>query len=239
MKITAMQPYFFPYLGYYQLIESSDIFIILDEVQFIDKGWINRNRVLHPAIEKKWNYINVPLSDRKQFSKIKDVRIDNSKNWKSTILGKISHYQSWAPNYYFIKELLENYFENDFDKINKLCEFTIRSICSLLNVKTQIFLFSDLDLNLPKISNPGEWALFITKSLGGKEYINPVNGKNLFKKEDFQKHDINLKFLEYNDFAYSQNNRKFESKLSILDMLLCNKNFKNDTSFLKSKIIEA
>ena len=59
MKISVMQPYFFPYLGYFQLIAASDIFVILDDVQFIDKGWINRNRILHPAVEKKWNYINV------------------------------------------------------------------------------------------------------------------------------------------------------------------------------------
>lgn len=239
MKISVMQPYFFPYLGYFQLIASTDIFVIFDDVQFIDKGWINRNRILHPSIEKKWNYINVPLSKRKQFSKIKDIKIDNSKNWKSTIIGKISHYKSWAPNYYFIKDLLENNFTKDFDSINKLCEFTIRSICSLLNIKTKIILFSELDLNLPKINNSGDWGLFITKSLGGKEYINPINGRDLFKKEKFQKHNIKLKFSEFCNFEYPQNNRKFESKLSVIDMILCNKNFKNDRIFLKSKIIEA
>lgn len=239
MKISVMQPYFFPYLGYFQLIAASDIFVILDDVQFIDKGWINRNRILHPAVEKKWNYINVPLSKRNQFSKIKDVKIDNSKNWKSTILGKISHYKPWAPNYYFIKNLLENYFENDFESINKLCEFTISSICSLFDIKTKILLFSELGLNLPKISKPGDWGLFITKSLGGKEFINPINGKNLFQKEDYQMHNIDLKFIEFFNFKYSQYNREFESKLSVIDMILCNENFKTDCSFLKSNIIEA
>ncbi len=76
MKVAIMQPYLFPYIGYFQLLNYVDVWIVFDTVQFIDKGWINRNRILHPEIEKKWQYITIPLDSRHQFSKINTININ-------------------------------------------------------------------------------------------------------------------------------------------------------------------
>ena len=97
MKLGIMQPYFFPYLGYFRLLNSVDRWIAFDEVQFIDKGWINRNRILHTNKSKEWQYITLPLYNKSRFDKISEISIDMQQNWRANILGKLTLYQKIAP----------------------------------------------------------------------------------------------------------------------------------------------
>ena len=99
MKIGIMQPYFFPYIGYFQLMHIAEKWIIFDEVQFSNKGWINRNRILHPDHKKDWSYINIPLSKSSKHKKICDVSIKSGIEWRESIFGKLSAYKSVAPYY--------------------------------------------------------------------------------------------------------------------------------------------
>ena len=83
--VGIMQPYFFPYIGYYQLLNFVDIWVIFDDVQYIHRGWVNRNRILNPQANNAWQYITVPLSGRKKHSKINEVIIDNTIAWKEEL----------------------------------------------------------------------------------------------------------------------------------------------------------
>ena len=116
MRLGIMQPYFMPYIGYFSLIKHTDLFILFDTVQFIRHGWIERNRVLKQ--NEGWQYVKVPLiKDNGRDTVIKDVRINNSENWKERMLSQLQHYKKTAPFYYKVIGLLKDIFSEDFDEI--------------------------------------------------------------------------------------------------------------------------
>ena len=104
MKIGIMQPYAFPYLGYFQLINYVDKWVIFDDIQYISKGWINRNRILHPDLKKEWQYFTVPIKKHSRESRIKDIEINEELEWRDAFLGKLTSYKKKAP---FYKETVE------------------------------------------------------------------------------------------------------------------------------------
>ena len=105
MKLGVMQPYFFPYLGYFDLINISDQWIVFDTVQYMRQGWINRNRILHP--KEGWQYIIVPRKKHRRQTAIKDVEVSADPEWRRRILAQIQHYQKGAPCYEETYQLVE------------------------------------------------------------------------------------------------------------------------------------
>src|SRR5687767_5750922 len=105
-RIAIMQPYFFPYLGYFGLIANTDRFILLDEVQYIRHGWINRNRLSKAG--GGWLYMQVPLMPHTHTALIKDVRIDNRQPWKEKILAQLVEYKRRAPHYWPVRNLVND-----------------------------------------------------------------------------------------------------------------------------------
>ena len=99
MKVALMQPYFFPYIGYFQLIRAVDEFVIFDKAQYIRRGWINRNRILNA--QKESVYINIPVHKAPIETQIKDIVINNNINWKENIFRQLNYYCK-APNYDFV-----------------------------------------------------------------------------------------------------------------------------------------
>ena len=181
-----MQPYFFPYIGYFQLMNAVDHWIVFDDIQFIDKGWINRNRILHPNAAKQWQFITIPLSKRGQFDKICDISIKTDINWKSQILGKLSTYKNFkAPYYDQVLKLVEKIFETNEKNLSKFIVRSLRLICNHLNIKSKIQVQSEMDLNIQKPSHPGQWALNISEKLGASEFINPESGNEIFNEKEF------------------------------------------------------
>ena len=125
MKVAIMQPYFFPYIGYFQLLKYVDLWIVFDDIQYIDKGWINRNRILHPQQKKEWQYITIPLDSRKQFSKINDIKIKQEIDWRKSILGQLTFYKKRSKVYKEAISLINNIFNTNE---NNLSKFVTRSI---------------------------------------------------------------------------------------------------------------
>jgi hypothetical protein len=113
-----MQPYFFPYLGYFSLIQNTDKWIVFDEVQFIRHGWIERNRILKPG--DGWQYISVPLEKHSRETLIKEIKIRNSEDWKGKILRQLEHYKKIAPYYSDVIEFLNIVFKIETTNIVKL-----------------------------------------------------------------------------------------------------------------------
>lgn len=229
MKLGIMQPYFFPYLGYFSLIKHTDQFILLDTVQFIRHGWIERNRILKPTFG--WQYIKVPLKKFPHTSLIKDINIDNSTDWKNKIKAQLLHYKKKAPFYTEVIKLLDEIFSSDFRDIVSLDKEALVVICRYLEIKKEIEIFSKLDLQMEPVSAPDEWALNICKSIiGVKEYWNPIRGESFFDKSKYEQSNLVLKFHTMNLPEYNQQHEWFETALSIIDVLMFNS--VNDTNLI-------
>ncbi|MDR0604418.1 MAG: WbqC family protein [Bacteroidales bacterium] len=222
MKLGIMQPYFFPYIGYYSLIKHTDRFILLDTVQFIRHGWIERNRILKQ--NGGWQYIRVPLIKKEGRSTlIRDIQINNKENWKDRIIAQLQQYKKTAPYYRKIIELLNDIFQTNFNDIVILNKISLEKVCCYLGINTPIDVFSELDVQLGNISAPDEWALNICKVIDGTdEYWNPSGGQSFFDRSKYDKVGINLKFQLVKITEYNQKRQNFESGLSILDVLMFN-----------------
>ena len=142
MKIAVMQPYFFPYVGYFQLMTKVDYFLFFDQIQFIDKGWINRNRILHADPLKEFNYITVPLSKRHQFDKISDITIYENTDWKTKIINKLSCYKKKAPYYDVTIDFIKYCFEVENSNLSIFLFEIMNRLSNYLDIKTEIKLQS-------------------------------------------------------------------------------------------------
>lgn len=217
-----MQPYFFPYIGYISLIKHTDQFILLDTVQFIRHGWIERNRI--SGHDSGWNYIRVPIIRKHgRETMIKDVLIDNNQNWKSKIIAQIQHYKRQAPYYYVVLKMLNELFDNDYNTITDLNKASLTMVCDYLAVNHQISVFSEMNLEIEKPGAPDEWALNICKAIGNvSEYWNPPGGISFFDNTKYSNEGIILKFHKIHLSAYNQKRQGFEPGLSIIDIMMFN-----------------
>lgn len=221
MKLAIMQPYFFPYIGYFSLINYSDKWIVFDDIQFIRHGWIERNRILSSSGD--WIYIKVPLKKHKRGTNILNIEIRNDENWKKKFLDQLTFYKKKAPFYNNVINLVNNIFERNFNNISSFNVYSLVKICRYIGIEFNYQLYSDLEFDVRnEIDHPGQWALLISQQLSANEYVNPINGRNLFIKKEFQDFNIKLKFLENNLKSYSQNNQNFIKGLSIIDVLMFN-----------------
>ena len=222
MTISIMQPYFFPYLGYFSLIKHTDQFILLDIVQFIRHGWIDRNRILKQS--EGWIYIQVPIvkaQGRKTL--IKDIRIDNQQNWRQKILAQLQPYKKMAPNYFKIIRLLNEVFNDEYTDIVSLNKISLQKVCDYLGIKTHIDIFSEMGLDIRHPNAPDEWALNICTALGDvDEYWNTPGGIAFFDKTKFSKAGVELRFQKLHMIPYDQRRETFELGLSIIDVMMFN-----------------
>ncbi|MFT6896477.1 MAG: hypothetical protein ACJA13_000879 [Paraglaciecola sp.] len=222
MKIAIMQPYLFPYIGYFQLINYADKWVVFDDVQFISKGWINRNRILHPEPEKEWQYITVPLEKHSRESKIIDVKINNHLRWKDEFLGKLTSYKRKAPYYSETVDFVRYCLEQPPSTLSKWVEGTLSKTCNYLNIPFDCSVFSEMAINTNSVEHAGQWALEITNGMGGAEYVNPAGGSHIFNENEFIEKNINLRFLSSKLTPYIQRRGSFVSGLSIIDVMMWN-----------------
>ena len=228
MRIGIMQPYFFPYLGYISLIKHTDRFILFDPVQFIRHGWIERNRILKQQVVKPgedWLYISVPLLKHDLSTLIKDVKIDDSENWRGRIRAQLGNYKKRAPFYKETIAVVEKGLSIQTDSITKLNENCLRAVCGYLNLDFQCQVFSEMNLNIDTVNAPDEWALNICKAIPNvDEYWNPPGGMEFFDREKYERAGIKLVFqkpvLEF--YPQRRGKENFEIGLSIIDVMMFN-----------------
>lgn len=223
MKVAIMQPYFFPYIGYFSLIKNTDLFILFDTVQFIRHGWIDRNRVLKP--NNGWQYISVPLSKQSQQTLIKDVVIRSDENWREKILSQLSHYKKKAPFYNETINVVEKAIMIDCSDITLLNYNVLKIVCEYIEIPFKCEIFSKMDLNIEPANAPDEWALNICKAMGNvSEYWNPQGGVEFFNKSKYEEAQIKLLFLKptLNFYSQRRGEENFENGLSIIDVLMFN-----------------
>ena len=226
MKIAIMQPYLFPYIGYFSLIKNTDSFVFFATPQYIRKGWINRNRIL--STNGDVTYFTVPIQKADRNTPINKSVISYNYDWKVKILGQLNIYKK-APNYDKVINLVNDVFNTDTMLISDLAIKSIVKTCEYLDIDIKYDIFSKMNLALPEVKEPDEWALYITKELGYNTYINPPGGMSFFNREKYQINDVDLQFLVQEIIPYRQNREVFIPALSMIDvMMFCSCNEINE-----------
>lgn len=221
MKIGINQPYFIPYLGYFGLIKHTDEWIVFDTSQFIDQGWIERNRVLKPTLG--WQYIRVPLKKHSRRCKINELEIKTDINWIENIFSRLLIYKNIAPYYKETLEVMENAFSKKANTITEINCNTTLEVCRYLGIEWNYRVFSEMNLNIDVVRKPDEWALNICKSLGYiSEYWNLPGGVSFYHREKFLRNNIEIKFYNQILTPYNQKRIPFEPGLSIIDVMMFN-----------------
>jgi WbqC-like protein family len=220
MKVAIMQPYFFPYLGYFSLIKQTDIWVVFDTVQFIRHGWIERNRILKPL--EGWQYIQAPLVKHSQKTIIKNIHVRNDEKWQEKIIAQLTHYKKKAPYFNEVITFLENALNYPSDGITHLNTHLLQKVCQYLKIPFNYQIFSTMNLEIALPTSPDEWGLNITKAIKGSTYINPYGGMDFFDKNKYLKAGIELKFLKTKLIPYRQKGLNFEAGLSIIDVMMFN-----------------
>lgn len=220
MKLAIMQPYFFPYLGYFSLINQVDEFIIFDTPQFMRKGWIERNRII--KLTGGSVYIKVPLLKAELSTSIKDMRIDIAVNWQDKILSQLDIYKKKAPFYAETKALVQDCLQGDFTSIVEVNSKLIEKVSNYLGLNTTFKIYSEMELAIEEPNAPDEWALNICKALGVSNYVNASGGQEFFDKNKYEKDNINLFYVKQPIDSYKQLGNDFEPGLSIIDVMMFN-----------------
>ena len=220
MKLALMQPYFFPYIGYFSLIKHCDRFVLFDTVQYIRDGWIQRNRVLKPA--EGWQYIAVPVDRDSMLSRIREVRIRNDPDWKGRIFRQLEHYKKKAPFYREITALLDGALDTSETSIVRLNQRCLKACCDYLGIRRDMEVFSEKGITVDTPENRGEWGLTISRTLGVDEFINPHGGVEMFDLDKYRAAGISVTFTRNNLRPYDQRRQSFEPGLSIVDVLMFN-----------------
>lgn len=217
MKIAIMQPYFLPYIGYFQLINIVDKFVILDNVQFTKKGWVNRNKFLQNNRDK---YFSIPIKKSSFNSNIIDRIISDEYNQKKILSQFYNAYQK-APYFNEIYPLIEKIVFHSNKNLFEYIFHSISEICNYLSINTELFVSSSIDIDHHLKSE--KKVIEICKFFKSKVYINSSGGAKIYEKNNFKKFNINLKFLHSLEFKYKQyDNNFYVPKLSIIDVLMFN-----------------
>lgn len=215
-----MQPYLFPYIGYFQLVAAVDKFVIYDDVNYIKGGWINRNNVL---INKKGTLFTVPLDKASPFLLINETKINLKfyTIWKIKFLRSLEQSYKKAPFYLEIYTLVETVLEIEGnDLLSKLAINSIKTISDYLQIKTKII---ETSVGYKNIDLSGQnRVLDICKIEKVSQYINPIGGMKLYSKEVFREKGVELNFIKSNTIQYNQFNNEFVPWLSIIDVLMFN-----------------
>lgn len=218
MKVAIMQPYFLPYIGYFQLINAVDKFVIYDNIEFTKKGWINRNRIL---VNGKDEFMSLPITKASDFMHINHrYLVNNFENEKNKILRKIKECYRKAPYFEFVYILSEEIFNFENNNLFEFIFNSIKKICQYLGINTKLIMSSSIDINHNLKSE--DKVISICKSLNSTIYINPIGGQNLYDKKNFYNSQIELFFIKTQPIAYKQFDFEFSPWLSILDVLMFN-----------------
>ena len=209
-----MQPYFFPYFGYWQLIHAVDKFVIFDDVNYINKGWINRNRIL---VNQQPCYFIMPLKQASQNKLICDIDLDSS-NWRDKLLKTIENTYRKSP---FFAEVFPAIEKIILFETENLADFLINQLLELsafMGIKTEFVLTSRKYEN--QFLSGQERVIDICKQEKTDIYLNAIGGQTLYDAKTFSDAGIGLQFIEMKPLSYPQKSTEFVPYLSIIDVLM-------------------
>ena len=212
MKVAINQPYFFPYLGYFKLIQECDVFVVFNDVQYIRRGWINRNRIR--CNNKEFQYLTVPIDKSCRTTIIKDIKINYDNDWHN--LHKNQLLSSYGKKSKCILDIYDTMPPSEF--LVDILIFTLEKMCNVLGIKRQFVLSSEIPYVSQGTTGPSDRLLSICKHLNANEYLNLSGGQKLYNSETFLRHNVKLRFIS----------TEHPNQLSIIDYVLTEENI-NDS----------
>ena len=233
-KIVGIhQPNFFPWLGYFNKIFKSDIFVILDDVQFPKTGggtWSNRVKII---VSGKSHWLTAPIVRTSGVKKINEMEFNNSLKWKEKISKTIELNYKKAPFYFEVEEFIMDLILNDENNIAQYNLKSIFHICKILDIDSKKIVLSS---NITQKGTSNELLVSITKELKANIYLSGDGANGYIDETIFQQSNIDLKYLNYKPKKYDQYNlNEFISGLSIIDVLM-NLGFEKSRKFFLDEV---
>jgi len=220
-RLGIMQPYFFPYIGYFGLIAQTDRWIVFDPVQYIRKGWVNRNRVIKAG--GGWKYVGMTMDTHSRETLIKEMNVAPDVDHFNQLVKHLDHYKNKrAPYYERVIELLAACFDPPPTRLVPFLTHSLASTCAYIGIPFNVEVYSEMGLPHDAATHPGEWALHISRALQVSTYINPPGGKEIFMPQQFIDSGIDLLYHHQVLAAYPQHTGSFEPGLSIIDVMMFN-----------------
>lgn len=213
-----MQPYFFPYIGYFQLMNAVDEFVVYDNIEYTKKGWINRNRIL---VNNQDAYITLNLKKDSDYLHVADRFLADA--WlveRKKMLNRITESYRKAPYYKEVYPLIESCILFEETNLFKFIFNSLQQIKNYLEIPAKFVVASTISINHELKSQ--DKVIAICKARNADTYINPIGGIELYSKDDFKKEGINLQFLKPSEFVYKQLSDNFIPWLSIIDVMMFN-----------------
>jgi hypothetical protein len=215
VKVAVMHPYFFPYIGYWQLIHAVDRFVIYDDVNYIKRGWINRNRIL---INGKPVFITAPLRQASQNKRICDLSLQLSPVWRDKLVRSVEITYGKAPCFAGVFPVIENLIRHKADNLAEYLAHQILTLSRFMGIETD-FVTTGRGYGNNSLSGQ-ERIIDICRREGANTYINPQGGQALYDTETFRKAGIDLRFIIMRPLPYPQRVAGFVPCLSIIDALM-------------------
>lgn len=214
-----MQPYVFPYIGYFQLIHAAGRFVVYDDVAFIKQGWISRNRIL---IHGQPSFFTIPVRHASSFVSIRDTLIDDgpqNRRWAEKLLRTFDNAYRRAPEYARIIPVIEGVLRQPATRVAEVALASVKAVAAYLDIRVE---WVDTSAALAPELKGEERVIGICKELGATEYINAAGGRELYSADRFEKEHLRLRFLQPHPLEYPQFGAPFVPWLSIVDVLMFN-----------------
>ncbi len=217
-KIAVMQPYFFPYIGYFQLVNAVDKFVIYDDVNYIKGGYINRNSIYD--CNKGSQYINILLNKASPNKQIRDIELNTTLRWRTKLLKQIHQEYRKAPHFENVYALIEGIVSYSEINLSRFLYNSLNKVCQFLGIKTELIETSVKYKN--KGLDKADRLVDICQKENCEHYINPIGGQDLYDKTFFGAKNIKLDFIKMQSFSYKQFSDVFVPNLSIIDVMMFN-----------------
>lgn len=216
MNIGIMQPYFFPYIGYFQLMKSVDVFIVYDNIKYTKKGWINRNRMLQNGKDVMFS---LPLKSGSDYLDVRERELSANFN-RNKLLNQFKGAYLRAPFIAQTIPLIEKIVRHEETNLFRFLHYSIAKTCEHLGITTKIRVSSDIAID-HNLKNQDK-VLALCKAVGANTYVNAIGGMELYSKETFREQGVELKFIRSKPFEYAQFGDVFVPWLSIIDVMMFN-----------------
>lgn len=218
MKIGIMQPYFFPYIGYWQLINAVDKFIVYDNIKYTKKSWIRRNRILIDGSDKMFT---IPIKNDSDYLNIGNRYLsEDHKTECHKLLKQFIMAYNHAPEFDKVMPLIEEVMSFESDNLFDFIYNSIIKVAGFLEIQTELIVSSKIKMDHTlKCSNR---VIETCRKLNASQYYNAIGGVTLYDKELFQREGIELSFIQTNDLSYKQFSDTFVPNLSIIDVMMFN-----------------
>jgi len=218
MKLGIMQPYFFPYAGYFQLMNAVDEFIVYDNIQYTKKGWINRNRIIQNGQDE---YISLPLKKDSDYLDVRERTLaDSWKEERKKMLNRISSSYRKAPYFNEVFPVIEKTLMNEQANLFEFILTSLENVAAYLSIKTRLLRSSAVEIDHSLRAE--QKVIALCKARSADMYINPIGGTELYRADHFNAENIELRFINMKPLEYRQFDHDFIPHLSIIDVMMFN-----------------